>query len=302
MPTDASPIPFTASPLDRADVLRKDPDAVAALWARDDARVLVLWRGRPLLCEHDGGCVVASLSPSEVGPSPWLSLLLGLEDGAPRFAICLDPAHDPPERFGSHGAFLDLRASAGRMSPADSALAGTARGVSAWHRHHQFCSSCGAPTTPRDAGWKRSCDDCRRDHFPRTDPVVIMLISHGDRLLLGRAPSWPAGMFSCLAGFVEPGETLEAAARREAAEEASIALGGITYVTSQPWPFPSSLMIGLHAQATSPEVQVDQLELAEARWFSRDEVEQLVAGTHPDASAPTAVAVAHHLLRWWLAR
>ncbi len=286
-------VPFTPASLDRADALRSDDAARAALWARGDATAVVLWRGKVLL----DGDAPARLHPDAL-QDPWLSLFLGLEHGAPRFAVALDPAADPPE--GLPGAFGDLRLAAGRLSIEDASALGTARTVFSWHRSHGFCARCGHATTVDRGGWRRTCTRCDSEHFPRVDPVVIMLITHRDRILLGRAPSWPAGMFSCLAGFLEPGETVEAAARREAMEEASVEIGEVTYLMSQPWPFPRSLMLGLRAEARSDAVRVDGIELAEARWFSRAQIAQVLDGTHPDAAAPAPIALAHHLIRWWI--
>ena len=294
-------VPFTNYPLDRADTVRKDRDAVAALWRRQDARVLAFWRGKPLVLDQEGACVPVWLKASDVPEERAFELFLGLDEaGAPTFAVAFDPAVNAPPM--PSGAFSDLRASAMRMGLVDTATVGTARGVFAWHRTHQFCANCGAGTALVDAGWKRHCARCDREQFPRVEPVVIMLISHDDRVLVGRAPKWPPGMFSCLAGFMEPGETLGDATRREAAEEAGVRIGDVEYVMSQPWPFPASLMLGVHAYALSDRFEVDGVELAEARWLGREEVADVLRGEHPDVRAPFPIAVAHHLLRWWVHR
>ncbi len=298
-------IPFTGYPLDRADLVRADDAALERYRRAETARALVLWRGKPLLLENGGALLPAWIRPAQAPPGAWVELWLGrTADDEGRFAVCLDPTRpaDPTALAPPEGArFEDLRPAAGRLSLDDTALVGTARSVFAWHRSHRFCANCGAATLPIHAGWKRRCEACDRQHFPRVDPVVIALITHGDRVLLGRGPHWPAGFFSCLAGFVEPGETLGEATRREAREEADVTIGDVTYLFSQPWPFPSSLMLGVRAEAQSEHVRADGVELAEARWFTREEVAQMFAGTHPSAHPPFPIAVAHHLLKHWLA-
>ena len=296
MPT----VPFTATPLDRADTVRKDPEAVDALWQDPGSEVLICWRGKPLVRHEADRTVPVVLSPDALAHRPAVRLFLGMEGTKGVLAASLDPSRDPPTDYDTLGTFVDLRPAVGQMDPRAAAMVGTARSIFTWHRTHRFCSRCGETTSPGDAGWKRVCDACGGEHFPRVDPVVIMLIVCGDRTLLGRSPDWPPTMFSCLAGFVEPGETLAAAAQREAEEEASVTIDRVTFLMSQPWPFPSSLMIGLLAEAPDPDFAVDGVELAEARWFSRDEVPRLLDGTHPEAAAPPPLAVAHHLLRWWV--
>jgi NAD+ diphosphatase len=168
-----------------------------------------------------------------------------------------------------------------------------ARSILHWHSSHGFCAKCGAQSLMADAGYKRVCPSCKAEHFPRTDPVVIMAVRHGDQILLGRQASWPPNMFSALAGFMEPGETIEQAVAREVLEEAGIAVGAVSYVTTQPWPFPSSLMIGMIAEATTTEIKLDPAELEDARWFARADLEMMLAGTHPEglyASRPQAIA------------
>ena len=168
-----------------------------------------------------------------------------------------------------------------------------ARSILHWHSAHGFCAKCGAQSLMADAGYKRVCPVCQTEHFPRTDPVVIMAVCHKDQVLLGRQASWPPHMYSALAGFMEPGETIEQAVAREVLEEAGIKVGAVSYVTTQPWPFPSSLMIGMIAEATTTEIKLDSAELEAARWFTRTDLELMLAGTHPEglyASRPQAIA------------
>ena len=197
---------------------------------------------------------------------------------------------------------VDLRsiAAQGLVSPADVAILGQAKAILHWHARHSFCAHCGAPTRVTAAGWRRECEACKAQHFPRTDPVVIMLAVDGERCLLGRQARFPKNMYSALAGFLEPGETIEEAVRREIHEEAGIACGEVAYVASQPWPFPSSLMIGCLARATSREITVEREELEDARWFEREEVTAMFEKRHPAGLlAPNPMAIAHHLLRFW---
>ena len=197
---------------------------------------------------------------------------------------------------------IDLRSIAiGGLVPQDqTAMLAAAKALMNWHARHRFCSNCGSPTDVAVAGWRRDCPLCKAIHFPRTDPVVIMLAVDGDACLLGRQPRFPKGMYSALAGFVEPGETIEAAVRREIHEEAAVTCGAVQYFASQPWPFPASLMIGCFAEAASRGLKVDKVELEDARWFSRDETIALVERRHPDGlTAPIPMAIAHHLLKQW---
>jgi NAD+ diphosphatase len=176
-----------------------------------------------------------------------------------------------------------------------------AKAMLAWHARHRFCANCGAPTDPIEGGWKRECPACKAEHFPRTDPVVIMLAVEGERCLLGRSARFASAMWSCLAGFVEPGENIEEAVRREVHEEAGIACGRVAYFASQPWPFPMSLMIGAHAEALTTDIKVDRAELEGARWFERDEVALMLLRRHPDGlGTPPPVAIAHHIIRAWV--
>lgn len=292
---DLPPIAYSGSPLDRADAVRTDPVRLAAVQAAPGARLLVL----------DG------LSPefSAAGGLTWAPLSAAPE-GADLVFLGLDPqgqgcfAAVAPALGGSTApAAPNLRALLDAMPAQDLAIYGGARSLIDWHARHRFCARCGHATRAGKGGWQRSCTNaaCGADHFPRVDPVTIMLVEHEGRLLLGRQPRFPAGRYSTLAGFVEPGETVEEAVAREVLEEAGVRVHSVRYVASQPWPYPSSLMLACHALASDPHIEIDRAELEDARWFTRAEVAAALEG-RPDApfGAPTHTAVARHLLEWWM--
>jgi NAD+ diphosphatase len=231
------------------------------------------------------------------------TVFLGLMDDAPRFAVALDAATIAALQTRENFTVIDLRSVAVRGLLEADHLPPLAEGKALlnWHARHRFCPNCGAPTQPVEAGWRRDCPACRAQHFPRTDPVAIMLAIDGERCVLGRSHRFQPGMWSCLAGYVEPGEAIEDAVRRETKEEAGIICGRVAYFMSQPWPFPTSLMIGCHAEALSREIIVDREELDDARWFEREEVALMLARQHPDSfSAPQPVAIAYHIIRAWV--
>ena len=310
---------YAFDPLDRASNLREDAGAVAALRARPDARAVLVARDMPVLRRGAAGLEpFAPIAEVEaLGPARVEALLGLLPGGAPVFAVLLPDGAVVEEGDASDG-FLDRRVlvvpgredlkpvdirslAAGGLVPApEASVLATAKSLLGWHARRSFCSNCGARTEVGAGGWRRECSACRMQHFPRTDPVVIMLAVDGDACLLGRQPRFPKGMYSALAGFLEPGETIEQAVRREIMEEAGIAGGAVRYFASQPWPFPSSLMIGCFLEATSRAVTVDRTELDDARWFSRDEVLAMLEKRHPDGlTAPVPMAIAHHLIRAW---
>ena len=273
---------FSGSGLDRADLLRSRPERIAELAARGDARQLAWADGLPAL-DADG-----RLSWEPVREP---ALFLGLDGDSPRFASL--PASAAPAPAFALLAQLDEQ---------DAPLFACALSLANWHLRHGHCSVCGQPTGIVRGGWSRRCGGCGAEHFPRCDPVVIMLAEHDDRLLLGRQPHYPPGRFSALAGFVEPGETIEAAVARELREEAGIQVADISYVASQPWPFPSSLMIGCRARALGDALTIDFTELDDARWFSRDEVAAALTGEEGAAFLPpNRYAIARTLLDDWLA-
>jgi NAD+ diphosphatase len=277
------PEPFFSGPgLDRADALRADEAAIAALAARPDARELKWSDGFP------------ELTPE--GRLAWrpvanANLFLGLNGETPCFCSIEDA------NGSAWSAFPLLSVLATEEAP----LFAAALSLSRWHARHRFCANCGASTEIVRGGWSRRCPACSAEHFPRVDPVVIMIAEHDNHLLLGRQPQYPPGRYSALAGFVEVGETIEAAVARELLEEAGIQVREVTYLASQPWPFPSSLMIGCSAQAESPELRIDTTELEDARWFSRAEIAAALAEA-PGApfQPPPRAAIARTLLERWL--
>jgi NAD+ diphosphatase len=231
------------------------------------------------------------------------SFFLGIaEDGSPRFGAAISAAHLAAMGAGAEdlSPLIDLRslALAGQVPPEDIALAGQARALAAWHATQRCCGRCGARTRMRESGWRRDCRACGQMHFPRSDPAVIMAITHDDRLLLGHEHRFAENMYSVLAGFVEPGDDIENAVRRETMEEAGLPVGAVHYIASQPWPFPYSLMIGCWAEALDDRITLDETELPEAAWRSREEVLAMLAGQHPRGHfVPPPLSIAHTLIR-----
>ena len=280
------PDPFFAGEgLDRADHLRARPEAIAALHGQPDARQLVWKDGAPAVDEQ------GKLGWSPVVGAP--PLFLGLDQGAPRFSAL--PDGNAPFTAYAHFQLLSL------LDAREAPIFAAALSLANWHRRHGYCSVCGQPTEPNRGGWSRICASCGSEHYPRVDPVAIMLAEHDGRLLLGRQPQYPPGRYSALAGFVEPGESIEAAVARELNEEAGIAVGQVRYLTSQPWPFPNSLMIGAWAEAATDSLTIDRNELDDARWFTRAEVIAALE-QHLDApfQAPPPSAIARTLLEAWV--
>lgn len=286
------PLGFTGARLDRADRLRTDPEAFAAAIADPRATCLLL-DGIDPVPGSGGGLMWEALDPADERAL----LLLGIDDsGAPRFV-----------REAHGGARVDARSRTvmrllPMLSPEEAALYGGARSLVDWHARHRFCAVCGSPTELFRGGWGRRCASCGAEHFPRVDPVVIMLAEYEGRVLLGRQPGFPPGFFSALAGFVEPGESLEEAVARELVEEAGIAVSDVSYVASQPWPFPSSLMIGCRAVARGAALTIDTTELEAAMWVDRAEVRAALAGDMGASfMAPPPLAIARYLLEDWVA-
>ncbi|HEX3675362.1 MAG TPA: NAD(+) diphosphatase [Rhizomicrobium sp.] len=311
--TLAAMIPFSGNPLDRASEKRSDADWLAAQRRDPDSLILPMWRLQPFLLgpergpgKLEAGFLRPGLCEQLAAPDA-PCVLLGLENGHALFALDISAARDPANEgpLAGLGHFREMRAAAmsGGLPEKDIAILGQAKAMIDWHNRHGFCPKCGQPTALADAGYRRRCDACGADHFPRTDPVVIMLATHGDACLVGRGKQFPQGMFSALAGFVEPGETIEEAVRRELHEEAGVRAGAVTYFATQPWPFPSSLMIGCFAEAESRDIVVDMNELAEAFWLERTKLRALLAGERIDGLwIPPSIAIAHHLLKEFAAR
>jgi NAD+ diphosphatase len=300
---DLGPLPqlgYIASALDRAVAYRTDDAALAKLSTHERAGVYVIG-GELVVLKNTGEQCDPLFSPAEaraLGTAP-MNVFLGLLNDAPRFGISLDPQAVEPLKARDDLKVTDLRTIAvqGLVDAQHLPPLAEAKAMLSWHARHRFCPNCGAPTNVVQAGWRRDCPSCGAEHFPRTDPVVIMLAISGERCVLGRSRRFAPTMWSCLAGFAEPGESIEDAVRREVLEEAGIACGRVTYFASQPWPFPSSIMIGCHAQALSETLVIDREELEDARWFDRDELALMLKRQHPQGlTTPPPVAIAHHII------
>lgn len=297
------PIAFSGSPLDRCANERRDPAWLEARWTDDATRFLPLYKLEPLI-KQDGGPALAWARWElfeDLDPKPE-AMLLGVDDDVAHFAVDVSVLEKPLAALGLEGVadFEDLRKFAGDLTPAEVAIFAHARSLLDWHARHRHCPVCSGDTTTVLGGAHRRCIDCSAEHFPRTDPVAIAVVTQGDRCLLGRGPGWPETMYSALAGFVETGETIEEAVRREILEESGIEVGAVRYVKSQPWPFPSSLMIGCIAEALSEEITIDQVELEDVRWFSRAEVRDAIDGKPGPLFVPPPFAIANHLMRAWV--
>ncbi len=299
---------FVHNTLDRQANRRDDEAYLATLAALASARTLSVIGDAVLLKRSAGGAGSGDGDPwfgldeaEDLGQSRERAFL-GEDARGPVFATLIEAEADLLLAKHPELALFNLRQVAvdGSVSPNDLGALAEGKALLFWHAKHRFCANCSMPTVASVSGWRRECASCGTHHFPRTDPVVIMLAVDGERCLLGRQPRFPAGMYSCLAGFLEPGETIENAVRREIAEEAGIATGAVTYLGSQPWPFPASLMIGCVVEAASTEITIDRQELEDARWFTRDEVKAMLAGRHPEGiTCPFPMAIAHHIVLAW---
>ena len=314
---NAESVIFGDSGLDRAAHLRGSKDDLATLLQADGTGVLAIWRGKPLLSLETHAPHWLSpdhpiFASADEGP-----IFLGIDDGTARFARDIsgwDPDevpdtlgafHDPSEQrhpdLPPTKAFCELRANMTSLSPREAELVTMAKAVLSWHETHGFCARCGAKSVISQAGWQRDCPSCNAHHFPRTDPVVIMLILHGNSVLVGRSPGWPEGMYSLLAGFVEAGETIEGAVRRETFEESGIKVGEVRYLSSQPWPFPSSLMFGCQGVALTKEITVDPDELEDAVWVTREDMALSLIEENPTMKPAREGSIARFLVENWLA-
>jgi NAD+ diphosphatase len=295
---------YVASILDRAANLRSDQAALAALAADRRAASYVVV-GELIVMKRGDSVHEPLFSSDEAAALGKIreTVFLGLAEGVGRFGLGLDQSAVDGLKARYDLFVSDLRSIAvqGLVAPDHLPPLAEAKALLAWHARHRFCANCGVATEMIDAGWRRHCPACKSEHFPRTDPVVIMLAIDGERCLLGRQSRFAPGMWSCLAGFVEPGENVEEAVRREMQEEAGIRCGRVAYFASQPWPFPMSLMIGTHVQALSTDLVVDHTELEGARWFERAEAAKMLVQQHPEGlTAPPPVAIAHHIIRAWV--
>ena len=309
---------YSGNDLDRQSDKRDDPAHVAAMRADAEARTFVL-AGDNVVLERDSEGYRSMFTFAEAASKGIAreTAYLGHDGVGGVFAVLLEDApqdlgpsreqlqriykNEAPAKGQTAEVRTDLRSvlMQGMVSEKTAGRLAQAKSVMYWHSRHRFCSNCGAPTEVSSAGWKRTCPSCKAEHFPRTDPVVIMLAVSGEKCLLGRQPRFPKGMYSALAGFVEGGETLEDAVRREIKEEAGIPCGRVSYLASQPWPFPCSLMIGALAEAEDDHITIDRTELDDARWFSREEALKLVDGKLDGFFCPPRLAIAHHLIASW---
>ena len=296
---------FAGNPLDRVSERRRDREWIGALLADPRSRILPLYDLKPAIHDMES----PALEWQTIGP--WQARIA---DGATCIFLGLDDdgrAHFTVDATGVDSASnatadnVDVRTLAPLVPSGDAAILAEARSLIDWHARHGYCAQCGSPTDVSSAGWTRRCANCRASHYPRSDPVTIMLVVRGERALLGRNRRRPGRRFSCLAGFMEPGETPEEAVRREVREESGIKVGRVKYLAAQPWPFPSTLMMGFLAEGVSEDITIDPEEIAEARWFEREEIREMVARAvsgeddPSKISIPQPLAIAHHLCRRW---
>jgi len=292
---------YSGSLLERAAALRGDEVKLAAFLTHPRAGVYVVG-GESIVLKAQGAAPDPLFSPDEARALGVAreTVFLGLLHDAPRFGAGIDPAAIEALKARADLKLIDLRTIAvqGEVDTVHVPPLAEAKAILGWHARHRFCPNCSAATVLTQAGWRRDCPVCKAEHFPRTDPVVIMLPIKGDRCVLGRSPRFPPTMWSCLAGFCEPGESIEEAVRREVAEEVGVTCARVRYFASQPWPFPSSLMIGCHAEAVSDDVVIDKSEIEDARWFDRAELKSMLLRQHPqELSTPPPIAIAHHIIR-----
>ncbi len=308
----AETVTFGGSGLDRAGGLR----GKEAGSPNPGDQAIVLWRGKVLVDKSDAPCLMRiDVSHKALEEGCWV--FLGIEASGKTFGFDIshwipvedqqpDPSvfYDPTEQIHPdfpNTAFCELRGQMGVLSPRDAELSATAKAIFHWHNSHKFCSRCRAESDMTMSGWQRNCPSCNASHFPRTDPVVIMLITQGPNVLLGRSPQWPERMYSLLAGFIEPGETIEAAVRREVYEESGIRVGPVSYLASQPWAFPNSLMFGCHGNALSTEIKLDPAELEDALWISKTELLEAFNNKESVIKPARFGSIAQFLLQHWLA-
>ena len=309
----AETVTFGGSDLDRAAHIRGTQAGLPELG--DEA--IVLWRGRVLIEKMENARLFRSnVLNDALSEGRWI--FLGYDQGTKIFAcdishwtpadkqvpdpnVFFDPTEQRHPAFDEGAVVCELRGHMGSLTARDAELAASSKALFHWHNSHQFCSKCGQKAQVKMSGWQRSCESCKTSHFPRTDPVVIMLITQGNSVLLGRSPNWPEGMYSLLAGFLEPGETIEAAVRREVMEESGIAVGEVSYLASQPWSFPNSLMIGCHGHALDTSIKIDPNELEDALWISKSDLVAAFADKDAKVRPARFGSIAQFLLKHWLA-
>lgn len=299
-----NPHVFAGNPLDRGDAQRRNQQWLDEQAKNPLSRFLLLWQLN-ILIQDEPEMRLVWLSPTDIEPLALDAepVFLGLLDGIAHFAIDISALNVPPNELNQAESwrFEEARNAATRLSLEEAGIVAQSKAQIDWHRRHQFCSVCGQQTAQGRGGHMRKCVACNAEHFPRTDPVVIMLVSDGDRCLLGQSRGRLSrmGRYSALAGFMDQAESIEEAVRREVKEEAGIEVGEVRYHSSQPWPFPSSLMIGCHAQALTTEIHKDDEEMTDVRWFSREEVILALRGENPHLRVPDPIAIAHHLIKAW---
>lgn len=314
---------FGAGTLDRLAHLRTDNDALSKLIQDSSVNYLPIWRGMPLFrgqALDELGFVTADHPLFRAEHLETRSTAFLGRDRHDTLYVAFDCSSWQPEGLNDHAlhqfydpteyrhpalpedyAFVELRKVMTGLSPTHAEVAATGKALIGWHQTHGFCPKCGTKNTPEMAGWQRMCSNCGTRSFPRTDPVAIMLVTYGSAVLLGRSFFWPKGMYSLLAGFIEPGETLEGAVRREVFEEVGVKIGSVRYLASQPWPFPASLMFGCHGEALTKDINIDATEIEDALWLTKDDLLCAFAGEIPEIKPAREGAIAHDLLRYWLA-
>ena len=288
---------FAANPLDRASNQRRDGAWLESQRHDPRGRYLLFRDLNPLATAEDAPRLAWLSDQSVDAERVNDAVLLGLLDGVPHFAVGVD-SH---EAEGVEAAsFIDARAVAALLPGGEAGILAQARSLLDWHARHRFCSRCGAETVSVEGGARRQCAGCEDRQYPRVDPSIIVVVERGDRCLLASRSTAPGRRHSCVAGFVEPGESIEEAVSREVREETNVEVGQVRYHSSQPWPFPATLMIGCVADAVSEEITVDGVEIASAAWFTRSQVREALAGSSDELALPGPIAIAHHLIRAWV--
>lgn len=302
------PLVFTGNRFDRAANFRSDETWMAEKLKDSSSRFLPVHSLKALIDLNDGPCIDwrGSSDVQDYIESGATLIFLGIADFSCHFAVDVSAMENPKQPPNSDwGKFIDVRSISAQLRPGEAGALAQARSMISWHDNHGYCAVCGSKTKLQEAGYSRKCisESCNASHFPRTDPVAIMMVTMGDKCLMGTGHHFPKQQYSCLAGFIEPGETIEQGVRREVFEETGIKTGDVTYHSSQPWPYPSSLMIGCFAEALSEDITIDPKELADACWFTRDEIKEMIvkAATTETPRLSPPLAIAHQLAKAWVA-